>query len=94
MAASDPETATQTLTTQLSAWPLVVGFNGWCALHPALQWVAKVPLLLLAVLWLPVTVTYMVVVALVDEARGFGWKRSLLGYSKAQFEVRRGAPAT
>ena len=46
------------------------------------------PLLLLAVILLPLTILVLFVLALVDEARGFGWKGAHLGYSKGEFAER------
>ena len=89
MTSTSPELARRSLTAQLQAMPPVAAFNDWCDRHPVLQWAPKILLLVLAVQWLPLTVTLLLVIALVDEARGFGWRGALLGYSKEEFELRR-----
>ncbi|MDO8310268.1 MAG: hypothetical protein Q7V58_18155 [Actinomycetota bacterium] len=76
------------LSDQIGRWPVIRGFNAWCDGHRVLQWIVKLPLILLAVILLPITLLVLFVLALVDEARGFGWKGALLGYSKDEFAER------
>lgn len=76
------------LSDQMGRWPVIRGFNAWSDRHRVVQWFARLPLILLAVILLPITLLVLFVLALVDEARGFGWRGALLGYSKAEFAER------
>jgi len=75
-----------TLTYRLAAVSRSEGWLRWSGSHPILAWLlVRLPLLIIAVVILPFTFASLVFLAIVDTAIERGWKRALIGDSKASF---------